>query len=369
MRVAVVGAGAIGCLLGARLREAGHDVTLVGRADQVAAINRDGLLVRDARRGARRYALPSVTALVERPELALLTVKTQDVEAACRASAAALAGAPVIALQNGVRGDALAAGVLGREAVVGGVVMCAASYLHPGEIAVDFAGWLILGEPFRASRERARALARVLAPALPTYVTAHLESARWSKLIANLNNGICAATGLPLPLVAQAPLGRALAVRVMREGYRVARSAGVRLDHGLYGLSPRALRQDRNAALVALLQSTMTRLLAILPDRAAERALALASRSRLGRLPVRGSTWQSIARGRPSESEYLNGEIVRLGGELGVPTPYNARLMAVLREVERTGEFQPLDALAPPTIAQAARVGPMGPMGPMGGAA
>jgi 2-dehydropantoate 2-reductase len=360
MRIAVVGAGAIGCLLGARLSEAGHEVTLVGRGAQVEAINRDGLLVREARRGARRYALAAVEAVAERPELALLTVKTQDVEAACRASARALAGAPVIALQNGLRGDALAAGVLGREAVVGGVVMCAASYLRPGEVSVDFAGWLILGEPFRASLERVRALARIMAPAIPTYVTAHLERARWSKLISNLNNGICAATGLPLPLVAQAPLGRALAVRVMREGYRVARAAGVRLDHGLYGLSPRALRQDRNAALVALLQSTMTGLLAIMPDHAAEGMLALASRSRLGRLPVRGSTWQSIARGRPSEIEYLNGEIVRLGGELGVPTPYNTRLIEVLREVERTGEFQPLESLAPPTIAQAAHVGPIG---------
>ena len=360
MRVAVVGAGAIGCLLGARLREAGHDVTLVGRADQVAAINRDGLLVRDARRGARRYALPSVTALVERPELALLTVKTQDVEAACRASAAALAGAPVIALQNGVRGDALAAGVLGREAVVGGVVMCAASYLHPGEIAVDFAGWLILGEPFRASRERARALARVLAPALPTYVTAHLESARWSKLIANLNNGICAATGLPLPLVAQAPLGRALAVRVMREGYRVARSAGVRLDHGPLRPSPRALRQDRNAALVALLQSTMTRLLAILPDRAAERRWRWRAGAGWGgcRCAARpGRASRAAGRVRVSISTARS---CGWAGSWASPTPYNARLMAVLREVERTGEFQPLDALAPPTIAQAARVGPMG---------
>jgi 2-dehydropantoate 2-reductase len=77
---------------------------------------------------------------------------------------------------------------------------------------------------------------------------------------------------------------------------------------------------------------------------------------------VRGSTWQSITRGRPSEIDYLNGEIVRLGGELGVPTPYNARLIEALREVERTGEFQPLDALAP-DVAQHAHVGPMGPIG------
>ncbi|HTD79833.1 MAG TPA: 2-dehydropantoate 2-reductase, partial [Chloroflexota bacterium] len=127
MRVAVVGAGAIGCFLGARLSEKGHEITLVGRPDQVDAIGESGLLLTDPRGDARRYHLSTVRSLAERPDLVLLTVKTQDVAQACHDIGPYVAGVPVVAMQNGIQGDHLAAEVLGREAVVGAVVMCAAS--------------------------------------------------------------------------------------------------------------------------------------------------------------------------------------------------------------------------------------------------
>ena len=347
-RIAIVGAGAIGCYLGARLAERGHDVTLVGHGEQVEAIAARGLVVRDARTGVeRRHMLRATTALAERPDLILLTVKTQDVATACTEIARAADGVPVVALQNGVRGDELAAGRLGRELVLGAVVMCAATYLRPGEISVEFPGWLVLGEPFGPITARTRAIARMLDAALPTYVTPHLERVRWAKLVANLNNGIAAATGLTMPEIARTPIGRLISLRVMREGARVARAAGIRLDHGLYGLSPRALRRDPTAATIALLQSALTPLLAALPERAALAVIAAAARGPAGRLPVRGSTWQSVARGRPSEIAYLNGEIVSRGRDLGLPTPYNQRVVDLVHEVERTRAFRALEALVP----------------------
>ncbi|HEY7985036.1 MAG TPA: 2-dehydropantoate 2-reductase N-terminal domain-containing protein, partial [Ktedonobacterales bacterium] len=76
MRIAVVGAGAIGSYLGARLSVVGHEVTLVGRADHVAAIAERGLTLRDTRTGTEsHHPLRAVTALAERPDLILLTVK------------------------------------------------------------------------------------------------------------------------------------------------------------------------------------------------------------------------------------------------------------------------------------------------------
>lgn len=352
-RVAVVGAGAIGCFLAARLSEQGHHVTLVGRAAQVAAINSGGLTVRDADGVARRYALPAVETLNERPDVVLLTVKTQDVVAACRALLPRVAGVPVVAMQNGVRGDGLAAGMLGRDAVLGAVVMCAATYLQPGTISVEFPGWLIVGEPFGVPGPRTRAVVDLLDGAVPTYLTRRLGAVRWSKLVSNLNNALCAATGLTLSEIVATPAGRALPVRLMTEGYRVVRAAGLHLDHGFYGLSPGALRRDGAAALVAVLQATMALLLATLPEPVAMLILAQAGRSRLNRLPIRGSTWQSIVRGRPSEIDYLNGEVVRLGARLGVPTPYNSHLLRLVRAVERGGSFRGVEDLTPP-----AAVGP-----------
>lgn len=353
MRIAIAGAGAIGCALAGPLSARGHVITLVGRPEQVEAIQRDGLTLVDPQGVRRVYRLDATTALATRPDLVLLTVKTQDVTMACADLLPLAAGVPVVAMQNGVRGDQLAADVLGREAVLGAVVMSAASYLRPGEVTVQFPGWLIVGEPFGPVGARTREVAQVLRGALPTYVTHHLMRVRWSKLISNLNNALCAATGLALPDLLHQRAGPLLSLRVMREACTVARAAGIRLDHGLYGLSPRALMRDPSAALIALLQSGMTSVLTALPERAAVAVLRAAGRSRLSRLPIRGSTWQSIERGRPSEMDYLNGEIVRLGRACGIATPYNAHLAAVVRSVAATHQFVALDMLQPPVAATA----------------
>jgi 2-dehydropantoate 2-reductase len=227
---------------------------------------------------------------------------------------------------------------------------------------VLFPGWLIVGEPFNPVPGRARAVAEALGDALPTYLTANLTGTRWSKLISNLNNALCAATGLPLPELVRTPAGRVASVHLMREGARVAQAAGVRLDHGLYGLSWTALRRDRNTALIAPLQAFMSTALLRLPQQAAEAVVGAASRSRLGRIPLRGSTWQSIARRRPSEIDYLNGEIVRVGEQWGVPTPFNSHIVRLVREVERTQRYSrpedliPSDSDAPETTAVTAGV-------------
>jgi 2-dehydropantoate 2-reductase len=198
-------------------------------------------------------------------------------------------------------------------------------------------------------------IAATLGQAFPTYLARHLDRVRWSKLISTLNYGLCAATGLTLPQVARTPAGRLASVRVMREGWLVAHAAGLRLDHGFYGLTPRALRRDRNAALIALLQATMTAVLAHAPERAALALVGAASHSRLGSLPVRSSLWQSVARGKPSEIEYLNGEIVRQGTQLGIPTPYNAHIVALVHDVERSHGFCDVEALQPPGIRRPAQ--------------
>jgi ketopantoate reductase len=75
----------------------------------------------------------------------------------------------------------------------------------------------------------------------------------------------------------------------------------------------------------------------------------------MGRLPVRGSTWQSIARGRATEISYLNGEVSQRGLALDVATPVNDRVTSVVREVAETHRFASLEAL---TIRPSARLTP-----------
>lgn len=333
MRIAIQGAGAIGCYLGARLSAAGHDVLFVGRPDQVRTVNSHGLLVRQG--GSEHlYRLAADTELRGRADLVLLAVKTQDVAEAARQIAAVEAHAPVVALQNGVEADQIAADVLGADRVLGAVVVSAVSYLRPGEIEVQFPGWLIFGEPFGPPQDRTRAFAHVLSQAVPTVLTPNLPGARWSKVLSNLNNGLPALTGQTLVDLMAEPDARAIVVHLIREGYRVARARHVHLGQGASIVSREALRQGGQALGVIILQSLMVPLLGRLPDRAAQQVLQLASRGQLGRLKIRGSTWQSLARGRPTEIDYLNGAVVRLGQPLGIPTPFNQAIVDRVHQVE-----------------------------------
>ncbi|HEY7850186.1 MAG TPA: 2-dehydropantoate 2-reductase N-terminal domain-containing protein, partial [Ktedonobacterales bacterium] len=195
MRIAIVGAGAIGCYLGARLARRGHDVRVQGRSEQVEALRARGLLLRLSDGQVERQPLRATTDLRAEadftPEVILLTVKTQDVAAACLELASLASAAPIVTLQNGLRADQVAADVVGRDRIVGAVVMSAIAYLRPGEIEVQFPGWLTLGEPWGPPAARIAWMRAALNDATPTFITANLSGVRWSKLISNLNNGLC----------------------------------------------------------------------------------------------------------------------------------------------------------------------------------
>lgn len=326
VRIAVLGAGAIGSAVGALLVRAGQDVTLVGRPDQVGAVRTDGLEV-DGPLGTFTVSLAAATSLDFRPDLALLAVKTQDVDAAVRCARAFLEGVPLVTMQNGVRSDAIVASLLPADALLSSVVVVTATYLAPGHVTLVEHGHLMLGRPSGPHDALVEQVARILNTAVPTVVSDNLPGAHWLKLIMNLNNAIPALTNLPLREATRDAFLRRLSVLLMREGLAVADRAGISLAP-LQGVSVRTVR-----------------MMARLPAPLAARVFA----SRAGRLgdgwPVLGSTLQSLRRGRPTEIEYLNGEVVRRGRELGVATPFNEKVVALVHEVESAGRFYPPGAL------------------------
>ncbi|HUX11933.1 MAG TPA: 2-dehydropantoate 2-reductase [Spirochaetia bacterium] len=329
--IAVVGAGAIGGSVGALLHRAGHRVTLTGRPEQVHAIRKDGLLIRGAL-GEFSAHLDVAERLTERPEFALIAVKTQDLASAISENRASLTDVPVVTMQNGVRADDIAAQYLSGSNIVSAVVLLAASYLTPGTISIQSRGSFVIGHPFKTDRPIVPTLRPVLDSAIPTRATANIRGAHWLKLILNLNNALPAVTNLPLPeIFAFEPLRR-LGVLLIREGARVIRRAGIKLD---------PLPQTP----VALI-----RLVTMLPAGLAGRVAA--ARIRKSALnpdaadPLLGSTLQSLRRGRPTEIDYLNGEIVRLGRDIGLPTPLNGFLVRIVHEIESTGEFWSAEKLA-----------------------
>jgi 2-dehydropantoate 2-reductase len=326
MRTAILGAGAIGSSMGALLARAGHAVTLVGRPEQVAAIRMGGLRV-DGPVGTFTVPVRAEALLETRPDLALLAVKTQDVSAVVRTHRAFLEDVPVVTMQNGIQSDAIVAEILPLERLLSTVVQVTATYLSPGHVTLLDRGALVLGRPHGRRDALVEQVAGVLRSAVPVSLSDNLEGAHWLKLIMNLNNAIPAVTNLSLREVTANPFLRRLAIRLMREGVLVAEAQGVELE-SLAGVPVRTVR-----------------LLTRLPAPLAARMFA----SRAGDLgdgwPVLGSTLQSLRRGKPTEIDYLNGEIVRRGRKLGVKTPANEKVVELVHEVEQTGRFSLPEAL------------------------
>jgi 2-dehydropantoate 2-reductase len=325
-QIAIIGAGAIGSSLGGLLRRANHDVLLIGRSQHVKAIQNSGLLV-DGVLGRFTTTVQAAEVLQSRPSVAFLTMKTQDVSTTVLANLALLQGIPIVTFQNGVRSDEIVASLLTKERVVSVVINFHATFLAPGKVTILYAGELVIGRPFGPNDAEVNLLATVLRDAFPVQISENIGGAHWLKLIVNLNNALPALTDLDFHAVFRVSFLRNLAVRVMREALQVVDRAGIRLE-SLPGI-PLILAQ----------------VLRLLPLPLASRVVASKIGQTESQWPLLGSTLQSLRQQQPTEIDYLNGEVVRLGQEIGVPTPLNATIVKMVHQVERTGRFFSVEAI------------------------
>ena len=324
-RIAIIGAGAVGSLIGGLLSREGEDVTLIGRKAHVDSINRRGLII-DGVLGEMLVNVKAKEHLDFKPDLVLLAVKTQDVKAAAQEIKPYVLGVPVVTMQNGVRSDDLAADVLGEENIVGGVVLLASTFLEEGKVSYSSKGRLVIGNPYGYDGKRLESIASVLDKAVPTRIVNDIRCAHWTKLIVNLNNAIPAITGLSIQEIGSEPELRRLCFFLIKEGLDVTKLSGIRLCN-LPGIPIGILKILFNISTPA-----------------ATFVLGHLMRS-MGVLPVPGSTLQSIKRGKVTEIDYLNGEIVALGRKLGISTPYNAAVVHVVHQVETQRKLLTVDEL------------------------
>ncbi|QUS38534.1 2-dehydropantoate 2-reductase [Tardiphaga alba] len=299
MRIAVIGAGAVGCYYGGQLLRAGHDVTLVGRRAHVDAINARGLHFESATFTGFIPA-KAVTEIAElaSPDLILLAVKSADTDEAARALLPVLKpDTIVLSLQNGVDNPQRLRALLSQP-VIAAAVYVAAEMPGTGHIKHNGRGELIIG-----ASDRSAPVAKLLTGAgVPTEIADDIDAVQWSKL---LNN--CAYNALSA--VAQISYGEMfkvsgvpeLVTTTVQECMAVAKASGVALPDGLL---------DNILGLAATMPKQLS------------------------------STAQDLARGKPSEIDFLNGFIVRKGKELGVPTPANLALHVMVKLAERTGVRQ-----------------------------
>lgn len=323
MRIAVLGAGAIGGCLAALLDAAGHDLVVVARSS--APVLREHGIRLEGAFGSHHAHPEVVDALEEAPDAAILATKTIDSAAALAPSRAALAGVPVLAVQNGLDAHGRAARILGHDRVAAGLGTWAANALEPGVVRVTAAGETVVGGP---EGER---FARLLGGAMGfVRRTASIEGAQWAKLCVNAVNAVPAAVGRSMQEVAAEPALLRVTAAAVREAALAAIASGVPIE--------------RVGAVDA--QTVATLASSIEAAQAVPRRMAVA----FGDVPNLGSTQQSIRKGQPTEVDDLAGAIVEASVRLGLRAPVNAGLVALVHEVERTGAFvspERVAALAP----------------------
>jgi 2-dehydropantoate 2-reductase len=313
--IAVFGAGAIGCWVGGKLAAGGATVTLIGRArvlDELA----HGLRITELS-GGEVTASPAIAtepAAAASADVVLVTVKSAQTAAAGAALAAVLPErAVVVSLQNGVRNaEVLRAALPGRRVLAAMVPFNVVRRTAGGYHRASGGSLRIDDDPAAAPL-----LVACCAAALPIEPRRDMPAVQWAKLVMNLNNAVNALSGQPL--------AAELAQRVFRRCLAAAQREA--LD-----LLDRA-NQDV-AKLTAIPPRWMPRLLGV-PDRVfgvlARRVVAIDPHAR-------SSMWDDLEAHRPTEIDYLQGEVVALGERLGRDAPVNRTLVRLVRDAEAGGK-------------------------------
>ena len=152
MKIAVLGAGAIGGLVAGYLKLKGLDVSLTGHSPSVKAIGERGLKISGVR-GSSNIKLDISEKLDYRPELAIVSTKTQDIDTAIKENLNFIRDSTVLTTQNGIQADDIAAKYIPKENIISSIVMFGATYLEPGNVLHNFEGSWIIGRLFNPSQK------------------------------------------------------------------------------------------------------------------------------------------------------------------------------------------------------------------------
>ncbi|MET9386932.1 2-dehydropantoate 2-reductase [Streptomyces sp. NPDC002928] len=318
MRIVVMGAGSIGCHLGGYLaRQADVEVTLIGRPAAMAVVADTGLTLTGGRGEALRIAPEGLTvateaAAVAGADIVLVTVKSDGTRAAARELAPHLAsGAVVVSFQNGLRNTKALREELPQHTVLAGMVPYNVLQTEPGSFHQGTGGALMLDD----HQSGASLVAALAASGLRVEARPDMREVQYAKLLMNLNNAVNALSGIPLRAQLSDRSYRTCLALCQREALAAFRAAGV---------TPAQLGPVRPTFVPRLL---------LLPDalfaRVAKSMLAIDA-------TARSSMWEDLQRGRLTEVDSLQGEIVALARQHGLAAPVNTRLAELVHEAEQT---------------------------------
>jgi 2-dehydropantoate 2-reductase len=300
MRIAVMGAGAVGAYFGAQLAESGAEVHFIARGPHLDALRARGLEIITAA-GSRMLAPVNATddpASIGVVDLVLFCVKLYDCEAAARACLPLLGpDSCVLTLQNGVDSVDLVAPVAGAERVLGGVTYIVASIEAPGVIrrTGDWARIDFAEQHGRITPRSERLLREFRAAGIDSDLKTDLRQLLWSKFVLlSATSATTALTRQTIGVIRTDPIMRMTAHACISETLRVGRALGIELGEDLEKAARHRFEHEMSD-------------------------------------DAKASQLVDLEHGKPLELEYLSGTVHRLGQQVGVPTPVHTTVYAALR--------------------------------------
>ena len=319
MKIAVIGPGAIGGLVAGYLKHRGEDVFLVGRKEAVEAISKNGFEI-SGTRGDLKIKIDIVPKLGKKVDLAILTVKTQDIEKVIKENLAYLKNTIILTTQNGIQADKILAKYFSEEKIISSIVMFGSTYLGLNKIVHNFEGKWIIGRPFMKNDTKAEEIAVFLNKIFPVITTDDIAGMKWLKVYVNANNCLPALIGKSMQETFSNSELCKLSMRIWQEGLAIITKVGIKL--------------------VSLPDFPLERLekLAALPlDESAK--IFSGIMMNLSKEPLYGSILQSIKRNRLSEIDYINGAFVALAKEHSICAKLNGKLVELVHTVEKSKRF------------------------------
>lgn len=308
-KIAIMGAGAIGSVIGGMLAKKGHKVTLVGRRPHIEEIRKNGLHIQGI---WGEHTIRHLNAVTKPPhecqDIIILTVKSFDTEDAAK-DAVPMVGTNtiIVPIQNGLGNIETLSRIFGKDMVIGGMAIFGAILAGPGNVTVTvIASETLVGELEGTLTSRVKIIAGMFNyTGIPTKVSDNIMRDIWHKAFYNIAlNPLSAIFQVSYGQIADNRHTRWLAQQMIKEAFDVAKAKGQ--DMGI---------------------NTPEEYMEILWKQ---------------KLPPtrehRSSMLQDILRGKKTEIDFINGAIVRMGEEFGIETPFNTAVVRMAKAKESLGQ-------------------------------
>jgi 2-dehydropantoate 2-reductase len=306
-------------LVSGYLKNKNEDVILIGHVDSIQVIKENGLEITGVR-GNFNLKIDTAERLTVQPELAILAVKTQDLDKAIKDNLSLLKDCTVLTTQNGVQAETILTKYIDQKNIISSIVMFGATYLEAGKVVHNFEGSWIIGRITATNDEKVASIQSVLNKIFPTVISHDIRGMKYLKIFVNANNCLPAILGLSMQEAFRDLEISRIGIDIWREGLAIVKKSGINL------VSLPDFPLERITKLVSL------------PDTEAAKIFS-GIMTNLSKEPVYGSILQSIKRARFSEIDYINGEFVNLAKENGFSAPLNQRLVQLVHSVEKTRHF------------------------------